>query len=232
MPTAQVLMDRAFRALGVLRVGQSASGNYQTEGLSLLNAYIDQLLLERLVVPQILQTTKTLTAGDGDYTVASGGDINVARPVKLDRVFVRWQNIDYPLRELTRQEYMDIRAKSLQSLPIAWFYDALYPTPVLYLYYVPDQAYELHVDYWSQLSSFASASTDVAMPPGYESFLWAGLAMYMWPFYPNAAVAPGIIKIRDNARRMIEQNNTVPPILTPVFGTKSRGGRYNVLADR
>lgn len=231
MPTAQVLMDRAFRALGVLRVGQSASGNYQTEGLSLLNAYIDQLLLERLVVPQILQTTKTLTAGDGTYTVATGADIDVARPVKLDRCFVRWQGIDYPMRELTRQAYMDIRAKSLQSLPIAWFYDALYPTPVLYLYYVPDQAYELHVDYWSQLSTFALASTSVNLPPGYESFLWAGLAMYMWPFYPNLEVAPGIIKIRDNARRMIEQNNTVPPILEPRFGS-SRNGRYNVLADR
>lgn len=229
MPTAQVLMDRAFRALGVLRVGQSASGNYQTEGLSLLNAYIDQLLLERLVVPQILQTTKTLTAGDGAYTVASGADIDIARPVKLDRCFVRLQDQDYGMNELTRQAYMSITSKSLQGMPEAWFYDALYPTAALYLYPAPEQAYVLHVDYWSQLSTFATAATSVSLPPGYESFLWAGLAMYAWPFYPNVEVAPGIMKIRDNARRLIEQNNVVPPILEPRFG--SRGG-YNVMADR
>lgn len=230
MPTAQSLMDKALRALGVLRVGGSAAGAQQAECLGVLNAMIDRWQTERLTIYQIAAITHSLTPGDGDYTVYTGGDINIARPVKIEPTsFLRWLGEDYPLTLLTRQGYADLSPKSMQGFPESLYYDDQFPQAVLYVWPVPLLSYELHLDYWSPLSSFAAAATNIALPPGYEAALWWGLAAELWSFYPNPGVQAMVVRNAATSKASIQTNNVRVPALSRTFGM-ARG--YSVMADR
>lgn len=228
--TAQSLMDKSLRALGVLRVGASAASSMQTEALGVLNAMIDRWASERLSIPQIAQTTKTLAAGEGDYTViASTGDIPIARPHKVeDSSFIRWDSQDYGLTQLTREQYNAIGDKTSQGLPEAFFYDAQNPTATLYLWPVPSQAYVLYLDYWSALGSFATAATSINLPPAAEAALWQNLALELWPMYPNPAVYQAIARMASISKQALQRTNVSVPILEGTFG----GGRYDAVSDR
>lgn len=230
MATAQSLMDRALRALGALRTGQSAAGNQQTECLGMLNALIDRCSVDRLSIPQILQTTETLVAGTVSYSVGAGQDIDIARPFDIEQTsFIRHNDTDYPLVKISRQEYQDIADKTSQGLPAYIFYDDRHPTAYIYLYPVPDQAYELRLDHLSPITSYASAETDKSLPPAAESFLWTQLAVDLWPLYPNTEVLAMINRAADNARRPYAQTNVRVPILRNQMGG---AGCYDVVSDR
>lgn len=230
MPTAQVLMDRAFRSLGVLRVGASASGDTQAEGLAMLNALIDRWSAENLVIPQVVQSVVTLTPGDGEYTIGTGQDIDIGWPIGVEETsYIRFNNADYRLVELTRQMYNAITVKSSQGLPNRFFYDNLYPVGHLYLYPIPVQAYELHLDTLQPIGGFASAATSISLRPAYESAIWTNLARDLWTLYPNPDVRDAVYRSASENRGVIERLNARVPVLGRQVTT---GARYNVYADR
>lgn len=231
MATAQSLMDKALGALGVLGEGDAAAGSMQTLALGILNSMIDRWLTERLSVYRILQTTKTLTAGDGDYSVATGADINISWPVKIEGTsYIRHSGTDYRLALIEREEYNAIVDKTSRGLPDRIYYDRAFPTGMVYLWPVPDQAYVLHLDYWGRLSTFALASTDVVLPPGYEAALWWGLAAELWPFYPTGPAYASVARMATISKAAIQRLNVAVPILGRTFGPGN--WRYDVVSDR
>lgn len=218
MATAQVLMDRALRSLGALALGASAASSMQSEGLAVLNTLIDRTQADGLMIPQILQTSKTLTSGDGDYTVGTSQDINIARPLDIqDTSFLHFNGQDYPLEKIDRQRYNAIGAKSSQGMPTQVFYDDRFPVGYLYLYPVPDQAYELRLDYLAPITAYATAGTDQNLPPAAESFLWTNLALDLWPFYPNERVLAAVTRAAATSRIAFAKTNVRVPILQTDF---------------
>jgi hypothetical protein len=221
-------MDRALRALGALRVGQSAYGAQQTECLSMLNALLDRWSADGLAIPQIAQTSKTLTPGTVVYSVGAGQAIDIVRPMDLeDTAFVRLNSTDYPVRKIERQEYNAISDKTSQGLPEVMFYDDRFPVAYLYLYPVPDQAYELRIDHLSAVSAFATAATDQSIPPAYESAIWTSLARDLWPLYPNPGVQQAIYLDANRNKQTIERMNVRVPILRHTLV----GGDYDGYSD-
>jgi hypothetical protein len=228
MTTALSLIDKALGALGVLDEGGTANSAQQTLCLSLLNGMIDRWSSERLSVPIIAQVTKTLSANDGAYTVGSGADISITKPLRvMDSSFIRYSNQDYELRNLARNQYQAITDKSSIGLPVAMFYDAQHPTATLYLWPVPDQSYVLYLDYWSPLSSFSLVSTDINLPPAAESALWQNLAKEAWPFYPNPQMLVPVSSMANMSKSSLQKTNVTVPILDGTF----REERYDAISD-
>jgi hypothetical protein len=86
VPTGLSLVTTALQEIGVLAEGGTASAAGATDALSALNRMLDQMAADRLSIPHLTRTEATITASQASYTVGSGGNINIARPVHIEKV--------------------------------------------------------------------------------------------------------------------------------------------------
>lgn len=230
MATAQSLIDKALGALGRLAEGDTlAAGSALNRALEVLNGMLDAWNTSKMSVPYIAQATKTLTPGTGSYTVLTGGEINVVRPTDIeDTSFIRWENTDFELRKLGRDQYNAISDKSRQGMPEFVYYDPITTTARLYFYPVPDQAYVAYIDYMLHHGAFATAATDIALKPGYENAMWKCLAEELWLFYPNPLVYNNIVRAASIARMNVQEAN----VRVPVLRNQMRRSSYDGINDR
>src|SRR5688572_16778444 len=139
MATVRDLIADALVEIGVLAAGEAATAADADFGLRALARLQDQWATERLTIPFITRTTKALTASDGEYSVGSGGDINIVRPVFIEAVNLIDTTPDpdneTPLTKLTEKEYQELPEKARTAeRPDSWYYNLTYPTGTLYLF--------------------------------------------------------------------------------------------------
>ena len=127
--TAADIIKRSLRLAQVISQGDDPSGTDQeTDALTTLNSLLASLSAERLMVPYLVTDTLTLTIGDGEYTFGTGGDINSARPNRIEEAYVRdAQGNDFPVDIVHVSKYNDIGLKTTQGRPYYLYYIAEYP---------------------------------------------------------------------------------------------------------
>lgn len=181
--TARALIARSLREIGALAAGETPTGTEASDGLLKLNELLEAWSLERLMVYAIAEVSHTLTAGDETYTIGSGGNINTARPERIENAVMReiGTNLDIPIRLLTRDEYAFISLKQTESTWARWLYnDEAYPLSTLTLWPVPSTSdKQLVLWLWQPLTAIATLDTSVNLPPGYSRALRLNLAMEM-----------------------------------------------------
>src|SRR3989304_3628268 len=98
MTTALQIMTRSMRLAGVIGKGESLDADESADGLAALNSMLESWQTDRLFVYQIREDKFTLLTGFFGYTVGTGGDFNIPRPVKLeDTCFILKDNVQYPV---------------------------------------------------------------------------------------------------------------------------------------
>lgn len=192
MSTFRDLATDALGDIGVLAVGEVMDADKAAHALRKANDLMDQWAAERMQIPNIVRTTATLTPNQASFTVGSGGNINIVRPVFFTAVnFVDTApspDIEYPLAQLTDAAWAATVLKDLTStLPRAYFYNptfgstgrgTLYPWPVptnsglLWAVYAP-----------TALVEFASLDTTISLPPAYRRMIIKNLAVELAPAY-------------------------------------------------
>ena len=86
MATAQDIINRSLRLIGVLGSGESPTGAEGVDALASLNAMLEVWRNDRLMVYSIDRVEFTsLVASTQTYTIGSGATINVERPLKIER---------------------------------------------------------------------------------------------------------------------------------------------------
>ncbi len=181
--TVRSLIARSMRDLGALAVGETPTADEASDALTTLNELLEAWSLERLMVYHIAEVTKALTGGTASYTIGSGGSINTARPLRIENAVLRdANNLDIPVRMLTRQEYASIALKATQSTYPHWlYYDNNYNSSGLgtvTLWPVPSTSDKtLRLWCWQPLSSVATLDTTINLPPGYTRALRSNLAL-------------------------------------------------------
>jgi len=189
MATARTLCAAALRKIGVVSSGRPMSSDEGADALEELNRKIDQWATERLTIYQITRSTWTITSGTGVYTVGSGGDVHIARPIYIDRVGYQdtstSPSTEYNLTRLTDQAFYAISQKGRTSArPSAWYYNPTYATGTLtFDPYPTDTTLEGVIYHPTAVTSFAGLSTAVTLPPSYEQFLVTHLAIALCPEY-------------------------------------------------
>jgi hypothetical protein len=187
--TARDLIEAALREIGVLAATETAGAQDATDALARLNRYIDRLSNEGLTIYSVTRSTWTIVAGTQNYSVGSGGAINITRPHRRNIQKVQFVDlgsaIEYPLATLTDDAYEAITLKSQSDLfPQAWYYNPTYPTGTLHFWPIPSSSTLLGVFYhWAAVAQLAALSTSVSLPPGYEEMLVTNLAMLLCPTY-------------------------------------------------
>lgn len=190
MATALDVIIASLKEIGVLAAGETPTADDSSDGFIRLNRFVNTCAAENLTIPAVTRTLATLTANQASFTVGTGGNINIARPVFIEKVnFVDTStdpDTEYPLGDLlTEQAWASIPLKALTGVfPTAAYYSPTYPTGTLYPWPIPTSAtLQWAVYAWTAVSQFAALTTVVSLPPAYEEMLMTNLALLSCPTY-------------------------------------------------
>ncbi|VAX07948.1 hypothetical protein MNBD_ALPHA03-1273 [hydrothermal vent metagenome] len=168
MATAQTIIEGALRNLRVTKRGFTSATEDLTEGLGALNQLIDSLSAGGIFVPFRTRETFAVAAEQSSYTIGIGGDLNTARPVKIDAITVRREGIDYTVNRYGLAEYNALSLKDTSTIPRNYYYEATNPLGTIYFDFQPKTDYTLTLDSLKGLPQFATLGTDLALLEGYE----------------------------------------------------------------
>lgn len=234
--TALDLVTAAAKDLQFIAEGETLSTAAAQDGLDAMNRIVDQLKAEKLAIYTITRTTWTLVSGTQNYTVGSGGTVNVARPVYLERVgYIETAtdpDAELPLVKFEEDGWRGVVQKDLTGeQPTNWYYNPTYPLGALSLWPVPTSSTLLGVLYApAAVSEFASLATAVSLPPGYREMLVTALAVRLGrPF--GRPVTADMVLAASGALMVVKRANFRPQDLS-FDAMVSGGGGYNIVTDQ
>jgi len=236
VPAFRVLAEEALSELGVLAAGEAAPAGDADLALRKFNALVDQWAAERLMIYTTTRTTWTLVSGTQEYTVGSGGDVNIARPVYVEGVgYIDTSaspDVEYPLAgPLTDDEWEAIRIKALTStLPTKAYYNPTFPLATLSLWPIPTSTVLEGVIYApAAVAEIAAITTVVSLPPGYRRMIIKNLALDLAPSF---GVEPGreLVLAAMHSLSVVKRRNF--PVKVLEFEHTGQGGRpYDIRTD-
>lgn len=159
------------------------------DALDSMNMLLDQYAAQRLQIYSVTRTETAITSNVGTYTVGSGADINIARPVYIEHVNYQDTSLtpetEYQLDYLTDDAYARLPQKDLTStVPSNWYYNPTFPDGTLILWPTPTSSTLESVVYAATaVAEFAALTDSLSLPPGYRRMLIKNLALDLAPGY-------------------------------------------------
>lgn len=226
MATAQTLINRSLRMLGVLASGETPSADDTADALTALNAMLDGWRNDRLMVYALTNQAVTLINGTATYTIGPTGGTVATSPVEVISAFVRQSNVDYNLRPITDPEYQAKASKNLTAdIPSEFLFSHTHPNSTVTLYPVPTVSNIMYLRVRVPFTAFSSASDTVTLPPGFEEAIPFNLAILMHSEYPSVQLSPFVASKAYSTLAAIKRlNSKVPKLITQL----SPMNRYRV----
>lgn len=233
--TSGQLILGALKLMGIEEAGETSTDEDMTDGLFFLNLLLDEWSVDRDKIFARVEDIKTLTVGTGSYTFGPGGDIDSQAPIRIEQAFLRNTTfspaLDYIVdTDMLQQEYNEIPIKNIQTIPTKLFYLKEFPLGTIYLNYLPNLAYEMHLFSWKALGRIADINTQLLMPDGYEAALTYNLAVAFAPAFGKKVPDHVAIRAERLARAISNKDYEVPRVkLRGIPGTIGRaaGSIYN-----
>lgn len=229
MATPSTMIINSLIMLGAKAIGDTLTSAEQTHYLAKLNSMLESWSLERLWCYQVVEESKALTASDGVYTIGSGGDWDTARPTKIVQAFVRdSSNYDYPVKVINADSYNSIVAKTTDgTYPEYLYYDGAFVAGLatIYLYPEPSSGLTLYISSWKQLQTFATISTTLVLPPGYQRAIESNFAIEEAGGLRD--VPASVIKVARESKAAIKSLN-IPDVFMSLDEGMIGGSRYNI----
>ena len=172
MATAQQIIRSAFRKCK----NKTPNASDLNDAFDTLNDMMSALGGDFLY-PALVRESFTLTAGDGEYTIGSGGDFDTVRPIYIKNAFLRDGDEDAVLSIISLDDYNDIDNKVLEGQPSGLVYLPEYPLGKILFSCAPQSAYDLYLDSVKNFTEFTDKTTTVTLPPEYREFLVYNLAV-------------------------------------------------------
>lgn len=213
--TAIELIARAMRLVGVSALGEPPSADEASNGLISLNAMLSSMANENLMIYADSEDVIPVVPSTSLYTLGPSGTVATTRPVSLLlSSYVIYQGVSYMTPLMTVDQYNAISFKQ-QAAPFPWslWYEPTYPDGSLLVYPVPDGNSILHL--WSRkpLTEFATLTTPVTLPPGYEDMLAFNLAVNFAPEF-DASIPAAVVQRAASTKRLIKRTNTAPKLMS------------------
>ena len=190
--TALDIITSAMKKFQGVASGEDPTADEAQDGLDNLNDMMDAWQIERLMIYTVQRQVFNLTVLQQSYTCGPGGDFNIPRPSRIDRMGIISLNnpsqpLELPLEYLTEAQWSMIPVKQiLSSLPQRVWDDQGFPLRTLSFWCIPNVPVAVAIYTWGVLGTFADLSTDYIFPPGYADALKFNLA-FRWcgDFGPN-----------------------------------------------
>lgn len=211
MATVQVVIDRAYRLLGQLNLGESADSTESANALIAINALLDSWRNESLMCYAMQDQSINLANGNTSKTIGPTGDLVTTRPTNIDDAYILYSGDSIPVKIIEyASEYVYIPDKTTtDTYPLKIAYNPEMPDGRIYMYPLPNATSVLHVITRTPVTAFALVSTTISLPPGWEDALAANLALYLAPEL-QVQPSPMVIGMAANTKRSIKRTNTRP----------------------
>lgn len=238
--SANTLITRALQLIGVCAAGEIPTPDDLNDGLATLNDMVDAWATERLTIYTEARQTKVLTPLQQTYTIGSGANINVARPLWIHNagIIPIGQTNEIRIDVIADDEWAKVAIKSLQStFPTTMYYDYNFNSSGygnINVWPIPTTAPTLVLYLPQAISTFADGTTSYSFPPGYERMIRFNLALELAPEYGkpiDPAVAAIAMQSKANVKRAnirIETLDTDAALLP----TPGKSTVYNWRVDR
>jgi hypothetical protein len=187
--TANELISRSLKTIGVLASGETASSDNVADSLVVLNGMVDSWATQRLTIYAVTRNVFDLSASTQEYTIGTGGTFNVVRPLSiqnasiiLDKNASSIQKIELPITgPVTVSQWQDVAIKGTTSTyPNLFYYDRAWSAGLakISVWPVPNNSDVQLVLYLpTAVTKFADLTTSYTFPPGYEEALRYQLAV-------------------------------------------------------
>ena len=219
MATALDIVKRSMRLIKALGSGETPTNDEQTDGITALNDMLDSWSIQSLAIYQVQDEAFTWASGNATRTMGDGGDFDTDRPIEIVGMYQRQDDIDYPIQKASQQQYSAIVDKTTRSTIVTWVYpDMAYPLATLYAWPVPSVNVSIHIQSWKPLQSFSTATTEIALPPGYKEAIVYNLAVRLADEY-ETDVPPSVFRRAASGLRTIKQRNNRTPnsVIEPAY---------------
>lgn len=187
MTTARDIIKSMLRKIHVLGTGSSLDPTEAEQALSILNDLLSTSSIQSPMVYTETIETFSLTEGDNEYTIGSGGDFDTTRPLKINAAYVTQEDNDYTLTPIDKVEYSEIWNKSISTIPSKFYYNENYPLGTIWLNYLPISVTTITLTSEKPLTQFTDLDTAFSMPPEYKMFLEFNGAVLVAPEYEREA---------------------------------------------
>lgn len=237
--TGQVFVTNALAEIGFLGAGQTASSEDSAFALATFQRMLNGWGAERLTILALLRTTKTLVSGTRDYTIGSGGTINIVRPLWIDHATIILDNtatdpLELPVRIYTDAEWANLGLKTYDAASIEGiYYDHAFSTSTsrgtISTYPTINISIAQLVLYTPQATvGYSTLAEDLTFAPGYEEALHYNLALrlcrpYGRPIDPDLKEMADVTlsRIKTANVRLDDRQVATPWTVAP----------YNILTD-
>lgn len=228
----------ALIEIGALAVGEAMEAADAQFGLRTLNRMIERWNSEHLMMYTLSITTLVLTPGKQTYTLGTGGDFNIPRPVKTDMISVVpfGTIVEIPLRELTDPEWRAIAVKSTPSqFPTQVWFDGNVPFNGVNFWPVPTTACSIKLYSWGRILVFTDLNTSLQFPDGWEEAIVTNLALMLSSSYGKAPT-PVLMQRASTSKASIQSLNAEPLLTRSDFASGNSGSiairSFGLVVDR
>ena len=216
--TAQNLINKSLRLLGVLASGETTTADEAQDSLYSLNSIIDSFSAN----PQYYFCTQaeqfTLVVGQNTYTIGNDpavfptANFVTSRPIRIVGAFVRVNNVDTPLALITEQYWTNIATKSTSGMPAKLLYRPTVPFGQILLYPTPNTSQQIFIKAEKMISVYPTLVSSQYLPPGYQRLLELSLAMELAPEYGTQVKPEILANLRADLDSLIRTNIQPLPV--------------------
>src|SRR6266699_7095490 len=102
-----------MRLIGILAAGETADAGEMADNLMVLNQMLDSWNTERLMIFTLLISEFPLVAGQQVYTLGAGGNFNIPRPSRIERMSIvnlanPAQPLELPMEMLSDEDWQTV----------------------------------------------------------------------------------------------------------------------------
>ncbi len=233
------IINGAMEEVGVKEADEALSASDSQLGLRRLNMMLSHYSGGSLAVRGITLENFTLVTNQYSYTIGVGGNMNTAKPYRVEYAYVRDDDSDYPLAIMTREKYDLIQEKSGSAgRPDRLCFDPYLTqqathTGYILLYPKPDAAYTLYLGMLKSITHFDDLDTVITFEDIYFEFLMYQLAKRLWrPYHNGGELIPvDILSAATAAEKKVENMNSRIPVVVVDVPGDSGIGTYNIYND-
>lgn len=241
MTTALDMITDAYQGIGVYSPGETISAADAALGLQRLNTMIDLWSNESLMCYANVEQSAALVSGQYQYTIGSGGNFNMTRPLRIldspGSCYLQDPSGNRYNLEVVEQDRWNLIGNVSAvtgNIPQVLFYDPQYPLGIINLNPIPNIAWTLYWDSRLQLTEFASLTASLSLPPGYRAAIQDNLALQLWRFFkPDTTPIPATtVAIALQSKGIIKRTNIKDVIANYDSELISHAsGTYNIYSD-
>lgn len=221
MTTVANIITRALRLLNVYGTGETLSADESVDGLTALNALIDEWATESLMSNVKKLDVIPLVAGTSIYTIGASGTVVSTRPESIDpSSYIEKNGVSHDVDVVTLAQYNAIASKETESdIPYALWYKADYPNGTLTVFPTPSDSADLYLWSIKPFTAYTELTDVISFPPAYQNALTYNLAVALAPEY-NQQPSLLVLKTAVASKKKIKRANYQPIILEPRIATR------------